>query len=226
VLNDGPSYDAPNILMASRKGDIAIAAARDPVVHAWGSNGDLTASKGPACKTFDTSTRDTKKVEPWEISIQGPSTLAHAKDESRTGRSTSPLRQSLLAAPGTLSLTRTRQTKSRTYSPSSMRQLPASRNGALGRSPSRRQTITNGKPRPLIRANGKVSKQHSSVSDDSMDDEDMTWRNIHGDVSLVMKRRVLLGYGLESVRSSELASQQQLTRSLNLDGPQRVDSSK
>lgn len=236
----------PHIMCVAKDGALEILPVRDSLNHRWNARGDLSvADYGRLRVRSSTLPSDAATPpEPWEISIESqtippdvptlapPTKHPQLRPEWHRGRSSSAQRlhdiefPPLPAAAGS-SLTATRPNRqARTYSPSSMRRVPAKVHGAA--SP---KTPSSASPRSSPRLNSKLllspgptkgerrgrsSAANVYLNRTPSDDGDLfnipvnanasaslgerATAHMQQDISMVMRRRTQRGYGLENVR--------------------------
>lgn len=217
-------------MVVNKEGDLELNSIYDTLKHtSWSARGDLALSAGQSCKVIRGFEETEPPQEPWDIltkqsdehnnSAPTQQSVRPPRDESTVrgrvsgkpdfGRGDEDGFPALTsAAPTNLAATRPdgprrTKTKTRTYSPASLRNYShrfETRTGSRSRSrqPDREGTLSKGHSRleSIDKTPGKVTRKQNTVKTVN--------RIVEEDISMIIRRRVVLGYGIGHVRAFHL----------------------
>jgi hypothetical protein len=199
------------VVAVSRSGDIEVSVIRDPPQHTWSSRGELMASVGRGYKVYRTHAGIDREAytEPWDIGI-------HPEDRSPiTHALPLPREEDLHAEHKTIDHLKTQSASSRKFSPASAMRTPFGGKQGPGSS------ISTPRPSPValhsddttttvanvegvsnkLQGGNKTPKNLSRSRPRAarVSEKQVAERALSQDISAIIRRRVLQGYGLGSV---------------------------
>jgi hypothetical protein len=201
------------VVAVSRLGDIELSVIRDPPQHIWSARGELMASVGRGYKVYRTHAGIDRGdyTEPWDINI-------HSGDHSPIAYALPlPREEGLHAEHKIIDHLKTQSASSRKFSPASG--MPTLLGGKQGPGSS----ISTPRPSPValhsddtttavVNVEAIPAKFHggdkpprnqsrSRPRSARVSEKQVTERALSQDISAIIRRRVLQGYGLGSVRA-------------------------
>lgn len=203
-------------MTVARDGTIDISRSKDSAGHSWGARGELALSNGKTYRLSDDEWSPPKS-EPWEIRIdrapprpilpiQARTIALDEKEQEREKdkdeRPGRPAERHPFPSIDILP-SHINTPKSRTYSPSMMRKFPLG--GRREESPAPSKELED-RDRYLNRSTPPDIDVSQTMADERREKKAPTpvrspmERAMHDDISTLIKARVLIGYGLESVR--------------------------
>ncbi|KAH8077520.1 hypothetical protein BXZ70DRAFT_1053623, partial [Cristinia sonorae] len=204
-----------NVMLVSGQGDLELYAVHDTPLHTpWNSRGDFTMGIGRSYRTIPGSqTRETLS-EPWDVKAHNsvPQSDAHSIDRFTGGRDRVPARADDNSPPPLFG--RGDEDGFPALSPglkpaTAPANLAATRPGSRVETPAARKSLhfdymaeskSSGERSHAAHGGGKLKHSHSRRGRDTSSrrgDPIVTMQNtIQGDISLIMRRRVLKDYGL------------------------------
>lgn len=196
-------------MVVNKDGDLELYAAYDtPKQASWSARGDLIISAGLRCKVFPGFEDRGVPPQPWDIRIE-ETTTSRGRNETASlpafGRGDEDGFPALEGKSVEDKSTPSKPIKTRTYSPASFRHYPldqselsASPSSVNAQTPARAEAVQEPKPNGL-RQSGEKSSPKGKTS-----------RSVHqaveDDISMIMRRRTIHGYGLASVSCIILVS--------------------
>jgi hypothetical protein len=192
------------VMVVNKDGDLELYAVHDtPKQASWSARGDLIIGAGLGCKVLPGFEDRGVPPQPWDIRIEETAT-SWGRDKSTSlpafGRGDEdgfPALESTTAP--------SKPAKVRTYSPASFRHFPLDQS-ELSASPSSvgAQTAARAEAVEKPKSNGHRQGGEKSLS------RGKTYRNVHqaveDDISMIMRRRTIRGYGLANVSCTILVS--------------------
>ncbi|TDL25945.1 WD40 repeat-like protein [Rickenella mellea] len=212
---------ASEIVVVDSIGDLELYSLPDVPKHpAWSAHGDLAIGAGTAYRVMSGHDPSTPPPEPWEINIaaEDPDVAVPDKSVERRGREAARGQSrsntemhpgfgrgdqdgfsALKSPPRQSSLTATRNSRPRTFSPASIRRFPLDY-GKTADSNDVRTRSTNGKSDSAVgRPSQDFSKEVPRIRKVSKRREGPLERVasgvLHDDISMIMRSRVRRGYG-------------------------------
>lgn len=195
----------PHIVAVSRSGDIELSVIRDSPRHKWSPRGELLASVGSTYKVYQTHSGfdDNVPQDPWEIQFRDE-TKSPLKNMSTLQQEAEPT-----AEPSNQNLI-VQASAPRKYSPSSILRMPFRPGPGSSISTPRPLSV------PLDSEETTVPKvevtapkpplskppSHSRGRSTARSEKRSLERQLAQDISMITRRRVLQGYGLESVSAN------------------------
>lgn len=208
---------APHIVAVSRSGDIDLTVIRDSPRHRWSSRGDLIASVGRTYKIYQTHVAigESNSREPWGVHFESedrnsPLGLSSRlpEDETKVERNESSARRQSPAPTLRASLEKRSGPGSSISTPRPALNTLDSDFTAIASS--RSEAATTERQHDLTVPRQSRSRPRSV----RRSDRQTTEKELAQDISAVMRRRVLEGYGLESAKhNSEIVREDPNTSS-------------
>ena len=208
-----------DVMVVNREGDLELYAVHDTPVHnPWSARGELAMGIGRSYALMPAFHEPDPPPEPWEVDVEPPvqTTTPHSVDKQLLHEDTPARGRGQLTPPTfgrgdedgfpalpakpTANLAATRPTPIRAYSPAALRHMHFE-HGAMARrlgspSPARHDSALKsalGKSRSVAKRARAPSPLWGQPAEATMQ------HVIEGDISMIMRRRVIQGYGLVSV---------------------------
>ncbi|KAG1854355.1 hypothetical protein C8R48DRAFT_721684 [Suillus tomentosus] len=191
------------VMVVNKDGDLELYAAYDtPKQASWSARGDLIIGAGLRCKVFPGFEDRGVPPQPWDIRIE-ETTTSRGRNETASlpafGRGDEDGFPALEGKSVEDKSTPSKPIKTRTYSPASFRHYPldqselsASPSSVNAQTPARAEAAQEPKPNGLRQSGERISPKGK------------TSRSVHqaveDDISMIMRRRTICGYGLASAK--------------------------
>lgn len=197
------------VMVVNKDGDLELYAVHDtPKQVAWSTRGDLAIGIGRSHKLIPGFQDREVSLQPWDVSRTTDDQFALGGRPNATGSEFADSRRDADGFPSSAQETsgNGKQSKSRTYSPASFRHYPLELSTVRGDTPlPSERTLEQPSRHAVSSEEGKKKSPRTQV------DKPTTSRNkkhssraiyqiVEDDISMVMRHRVIRGYGIRSVR--------------------------